>query len=91
MKLPRESTPATDTTQCQSSNFLAQSAAGATVATTLTAAATSKAAKASDRIRIGFIGPGGRGFGTCENACETSQRVQTLTFIAVVKSISAGR
>ena len=64
MKLPRESTPETLTSHnVNRRNFLAQSAAGATVATTLTAAATSKAAKASDRIRIGFIGPGGRGFG----------------------------
>ncbi|MDA8041737.1 MAG: Gfo/Idh/MocA family oxidoreductase [Pirellulales bacterium] len=64
MKLPRESTPEPLTPHnVNRRNFLAQSAAGATVATTLTAAATSKAAKASDRIRSGFIGPGGRGFG----------------------------
>ena len=44
-------------------NFITTSAAGVTVATTLAAARTSGAAQANDKIRIGFIGPGGRGFG----------------------------
>ena len=44
-------------------NFIATSAAGVTAASTLAATRTSGAAQANDRIRIGFIGPGGRGFG----------------------------
>jgi predicted dehydrogenase len=44
-------------------NFIAHSAAGVTAATALSAATKSQAANANERIRIGFIGPGGRGFG----------------------------
>ena len=50
-------------------NFITTSAAGVTVATTLAAARTSGAAQANDRIRIGFIGPGGRGFGAHVKTC----------------------
>ena len=43
--------------------FITHSAAGVTAATALSAATKSQAANANERIRIGFIGPGGRGFG----------------------------
>ena len=65
MTAHRESqhTAATTPRSVNRRNFITNSAAGVTAATTLAAARTSSAAKANDRIRIGFIGPGGRGFG----------------------------
>ena len=45
-------------------NFLGTTAAGATIGSTAFAApAPASAAKANQRLRIGFIGPGRRGFG----------------------------
>jgi nucleoside phosphorylase len=42
--------------------LLTHSAAGVTAATALSAATKSQAANANERIRIGFIGPGGQRF-----------------------------
>src|ERR1043166_296506 len=44
-------------------NFIKTAAAGAAVASTLAVPAPARAIGANDRIRVGFIGPGGRGFG----------------------------
>jgi predicted dehydrogenase len=44
-------------------DFIKTAAAGAAVASTFAAPAPARAIGAGDRIRIGFIGPGGRGFG----------------------------
>lgn len=44
-------------------DFVKTAAVGAAAASVLAAGAPASAAAANDRIRIGFIGPGGRGFG----------------------------
>ena len=63
-KKASQTTPTQDSTSpLNRRNFIAHSAAGVTAATALSAATKSQAANANERIRIGFIGPGGRGFG----------------------------
>jgi predicted dehydrogenase len=44
-------------------DFIKTTAAGAALATTFAAPAAGRALGANERLRIGFIGPGGRGFG----------------------------
>ena len=62
-KAPK-TTPTPDTADSLNRRrFIAHSAAGVTAATALSAATKSQAANANERIRIGFIGPGGRGLG----------------------------
>ena len=48
---------------CHRRGFLTQSAAVASATGAITAAASGRAAGTNERIRIGFIGPGSRGFG----------------------------
>ena len=52
-----------DTSNVSRRKFVKTAAAGAAAATLITAPASLRAAGANDRLRIGFIGPGGRGFG----------------------------
>ncbi|HEX3871294.1 MAG TPA: twin-arginine translocation signal domain-containing protein, partial [Pirellulales bacterium] len=44
-------------------DFVKTAAAGAAAATIIAAPAAARAYGANERLRIGFIGPGGRGFG----------------------------
>ncbi len=53
-----------NTTDVSRRDFLKTSATGAAVVAAASAvAAPARAAGANERIRLGFIGPGGRGFG----------------------------
>ena len=71
-------------------NFVKTAAAGAAAATALTAPAPARAAGAAERLRIGFIGPGGRGFGahvkTLANLRKDGANIDLLAVSEVYKA-----
>ncbi|MCM2372063.1 Gfo/Idh/MocA family protein [Aporhodopirellula aestuarii] len=69
-------------------NFIKQSAGAAAAATTigLSAQRANAAAGANERMRIGFIGPGGRGFGAhVKSLCELHGEGRKIELVAVAE------
>jgi len=73
--------------------FIQQSATvAAAVATTTAAASQAKAADANQRMRIGFIGPGGRGFGAhVKSLCTLHENGRKIDLVAVAEVYSVQR
>jgi predicted dehydrogenase len=65
-------------------DFLKTATATTTAAGALAAPALSRAAGANDRLRIGFIGPGGRGFGAhVKTLCKLREAGEKVDLVAV--------
>lgn len=66
--------------------FLKTSAAAATAATTLTARQASAVQGSNERLRIGFIGPGGRGFGAhVKSLCKLHNEGRKIDLVGVAE------